>query len=640
MMMDIIAEGLEFILNEKGQLLKINLSPTVSYSEALIKENTGKSIDQFLSSILKNYLPTFPIDWIKKPYTLFFNPTEKKDNKQYGLLLKGILYEDKIYGSLSPSLGNGHHLEQTSAEEIPFNHAYLTQLFVKFKTTDNRLNHYLNHFPGVVFSQRADGSFAYIHEHFKNWIPQNPNRLLRSTQAFLQLIAEEDRQTYLQYLTQQNKTQQTDTLFYRLHISPEKMIHIMDIRTPQIAPSGLLLGYEGVWLDITRQTIAEKYLEKNSWKEHLALLTSGLLHDFSNIMAGIYSISELYDHQTQQDHPWKQGFSQIQNSAKEAQTLVRRILELHKDIKTKRDYFNLKTLIEQQRDLLKIILPKQTQLNFQFETAEFPVYIDDVRFRQSLVNFAVNTRDALNDRSGTINIQLKKISINQPLGTAFKPHTHCPKEGVLLSFQDNAGGIKPEWLSQIFNPFFTTKESSKGSGLGLYNTKLFVEDMGGLLGVQSTLHEGTCFYIYLPLATFDENDELPATQNILNEKRKRIFIYAYEDPSFFSLVERLQEMGWEVMCHHQPETLISTIHQLVPKPDIIYFIELADDKNLTTLAQSIQAQIPNIPLIKQFMLDDHLNEIDIKKLFHTVIERNTPLNTIIEILNNTLQIMV
>jgi hypothetical protein len=73
-----------------------------------------------------------------------------------------------------------------------------------------------------------------------------------------------------------------------------QVVYLLDVRTPSITSQGKLLGYDGVLIDITRQAIAEHRLSNSVWREGLATLTNGLVHDFSNLMAGIFSISELY----------------------------------------------------------------------------------------------------------------------------------------------------------------------------------------------------------------------------------------------------------------------------------------------------------------------------------------------------------
>ena len=90
-----------------------------------------------------------------------------------------------------------------------------------------------------------------------------------------------------------NGTAITNTFRIR-HAVTGRVAYVLEHRQPAISKNGLLLGYEVVWLDVTRQTIAEKRLSTAAWKETLAVLTLGMAHDFTNIIAGIHSLSESF----------------------------------------------------------------------------------------------------------------------------------------------------------------------------------------------------------------------------------------------------------------------------------------------------------------------------------------------------------
>ena len=109
-----------------------------------------------------------------------------------------------------------------------------------------------------------------------------------------------------------SKKPETFSFTYRIKIpTTDQIIYLLDVRTPIITPTNKLLGYDGVFVDITRQSIAEHRLSSSVWREGLATLTNGLVHDFSNLMAGIYSISELYHGMMEKDDPMIKGMGQI-----------------------------------------------------------------------------------------------------------------------------------------------------------------------------------------------------------------------------------------------------------------------------------------------------------------------------------------
>ena len=110
------------------------------------------------------------------------------------------------------------------------------------------------------------------------------------------------------------------TATYRVrHVHTGRVTYILERREAIISGNGLVLGYDGAWVDVTRQTIAEKRLASAVWKETLGVLTMGLAHDFSNIMAGIYSLSETYQTHSAADHPFQEGFGLIKRNALQAE---------------------------------------------------------------------------------------------------------------------------------------------------------------------------------------------------------------------------------------------------------------------------------------------------------------------------------
>jgi PAS domain S-box-containing protein len=362
----------------------------------------------------------------------------------------------------------------------------------------------LSLFPGVVFHQRPDFSFAFVGPGFEALLGLDPQPLARNGQPLLRLIHEQDERAFHAELERAALAERPFSSVYRV-LNPQTgaYVYLLDIRKAVRSPSGLLLGYEGIWLDITRQKIAEDRLSSRSWKESLSTLTRGLLQDFGSALTGIFSLSELYHSTLPLRHPLREGLALIRENAAEAQRLVRMILELNSDTAGERSYLNLGRLVRDQLNLLKLVLPRGTQLTGPGEDGAWPVHLDDTAFRQTLVNLAMNARDALRG-PGDIRIALRALAPGEAISTDAHPlPAPLPLPAVELTFTDNGVGILPAHLSRIFAPFFTTKESARGAGLGLYHARLFAEDCGGSISVSSTPGEGTTFHLVLPLADLD-----------------------------------------------------------------------------------------------------------------------------------------
>jgi PAS domain S-box-containing protein len=413
----------------------------------------------------------------------------------------------------SPSPGPGGHAPGDEAgglsssaglAELQQDPANFARIFLRLRTVEARLEQMLSLFPGVVFHQRPDFSFAFVGPGFEALLGLDPQPLARNGQPLLRLIHEQDERAFHAELERAALAERPFSSVYRV-LNPQTgaYVYLLDIRKAVRSPSGLLLGYEGIWLDITRQKIAEDRLSSRSWKESLSTLTRGLLQDFGSALTGIFSLSELYHSTLPLRHPLREGLALIRENAAEAQRLVRMILELNSDTAGERSYLNLGRLVRDQLNLLKLVLPRGTQLTGPGEDGAWPVHLDETAFRQTLVNLAMNARDALRG-PGDIRIALRALAPGEAISTDAHPlPAPLPLPAVELTFTDNGVGILPAHLSRIFDPFFTTKESARGAGLGLYHARLFAEDCGGSISVSSTPGEGTTFHLVLPLADLD-----------------------------------------------------------------------------------------------------------------------------------------
>lgn len=362
-------------------------------------------------------------------------------------------------------------------------------LILRLKQAESRLETYLHHFPGVLFSQRPDGSFAFVSPKMEEWIGDASKRLNRSTSGLRELIAPEDREKALSTISENSPLGKPYSLQYRI-LNPESraLIYVYDIRLPIVLSNGTHLQDEGIWIDVTRQAVAENRISHSLWKENLASITSGLVHDFSNSMAGIFSLSELYHAEMEPDHPRQEGMGQIKSHAMRAQKLVRRIVDMNRDIAADASYHNLETLIRDYEDIISIILPKSTQLDFQFPDEELLVYLDEVAFRQALTHFVTNTRDAL------------------PSGGTFGIHVDSIPGGFEIHIWDDGAGIPDSEKTRIFEPFYSTKDPDTAAGFGLYAAKAFVELAGGSIRLGAGRFPGAHFIVYLPDADSVRSD--------------------------------------------------------------------------------------------------------------------------------------
>ncbi|MFT3783294.1 MAG: ATP-binding protein [Nibricoccus sp.] len=505
----------------------------------------------------------------------------------------------QMHITLAPELAPRDLLKHAGIADFNPDPATFAKLFLRLRTAENRLDHYFAHLPGVVFNQRADLSFAFIGPGCEGLIGLESQSLSKDGQALLRLIHPNDERSYYQELDRNAAATKPFSLVYRvLNPTTGTYLYLLDIRSPIRASDGLLLGYEGVWLDITRQKIAEHHLTTHAWKESISSLTSGLLDEFSTAMTGIYSLSELYHKTLAAKHPLRDGLGLIRDNAAQAQRLLRKIIELNRDSPGEKVYANLGKLVRDQIDLLKIILPRGTQISGPLSDGDWPVLIDETAFRQTLVNFALNARDALRG-PGEIRIQLRRLEARaEPLSGTTPPLPATPGPAIELIFSDNGAGIDATHLPRIFDPFFSTKQSGQGSGLGLYHARLFAEAHGGQIAVRSTLGRGAELVLILPMAdlSLPKGTRSPMVPSQPKAKRTRVLYFEPGMTEEASVLDELYHPDWEVRTVCTPEHARRVLREEGARLELVIIRQARADAELRILLAEIRRDHPGLPI--------------------------------------------
>lgn len=250
----------------------------------------------------------------------------------------------------------------------------------------------------------------------------------------------------------------------------------------------------GVMIDITEIKEAELQLRTAQQLEALGQLAAGIAHDFNNILAVIMGYSEL----TKEDLPGRtrDRVAQIHRAAERGVSLTRQLLAFSRKQKLQPRVLNLNEVVEDIRTMLASALGGQTELITDLQSSLVPVKVDHGQMEQVLMNLAINARDAMRD-GGKLFIQTINVELTSEQGRMLEV---SPGKYALLEITDSGAGMNQETLARIFQPFFTTKPTGKGTGLGLATVYGIVKQSGGAIKVESELNVGTAFRIYLPAA--------------------------------------------------------------------------------------------------------------------------------------------
>jgi len=264
---------------------------------------------------------------------------------------------------------------------------------------------------------------------------------------------------------------------------------------PVFDAGGRFTGYRGTTTDLTERREAEERLRHVQKMEGVGQLTGGIAHDFNNILTVIISnIEALADGVT--DRPRLAGFAKmIDEAATHGTALTRQLLAFARKQALSPRETDINALILDTARLLRPTLGEQIEIESALDEGAWKAVIDRTQLSTSLLNLAVNARDAM-PKGGKLRFETANIVLDEASAYA-DPEAHIGPY-VMIAVSDTGTGIPAALLEKVFEPFFTTKEFGRGTGLGLSMVYGFVKQSGGHVRVESEQGRGTTIKLYLP----------------------------------------------------------------------------------------------------------------------------------------------
>ncbi len=258
-------------------------------------------------------------------------------------------------------------------------------------------------------------------------------------------------------------------------------------------------GSLAIVTDLTDKKNMEKKLLQTQKLESVGTMAGGIAHDFNNILTGILGYTAILQAGLSDNPELKEHTAVIEKSALKAANLVKKMLAFSRhSIPSTDASTSLGKIIEDSLSLMQSSLPKTIQVKLDLDNNLPPVKCDSTELLQIMLNLCLNARDAM-PTGGTITIsteliaaaEIKRLQLDQVIDA---------EEYVLLKVVDIGTGMTEEVKERIFDPFYTTKEVGKGSGLGLAMVYGIMQGIGGTIHVESNHGEGTVFNLFFPIA--------------------------------------------------------------------------------------------------------------------------------------------
>jgi two-component system cell cycle sensor histidine kinase/response regulator CckA len=247
--------------------------------------------------------------------------------------------------------------------------------------------------------------------------------------------------------------------------------------------------------DITERRRLESQLQQAQKMDAIGRLAGGVAHDFNNLLMVISAYAELMQDSLAAEHPLRRNVQEIMTASRRASDLTRQLLAFGRKQMQSLQLLDLNWIIQDINKMLPRLIGEDIQLVFVAGRNLGQVNADPVQIEQVVMNLAANARDAM-PHGGKLVIETASVRLDEAY---VQRHSIVPAgDYVLLAFTDTGQGIAPEHIAHIFEPFYTTKEEGKGTGLGLATVYGIVKQNGGFIWVYSEPGIGTTFKIYMP----------------------------------------------------------------------------------------------------------------------------------------------
>lgn len=356
----------------------------------------------------------------------------------------------------------------------------------------------LSHLPGMVFRCRIDRerTMEFVSDGCRDITGYDAADLIQNqTLSYRDLIYSKDREMVLEEISRALHERRHFQISYRIQtrVGEEKWVWEQGDGV-YLADGDEPVAVEGIVVDITPRRSLTQQIETRDRLATVGRMATGIAHDFNNIMSIITLYSGLLERQP--DHPRRnQYLSLISQQAYHASRLIRQLLDYSRNSIVEQQSINLASFLEEMVVLLQRAVPENVAVECNRFVDEALVRADPTRLQQVMINLAFNARDAM-PFGGTLSVLLDALEVrrgDQPADLDLQPG-----RWLRVQVTDTGFGIAAEVLPHIFEPFYTTKDPGRGTGMGLPQVQSIVEELGGAIGVQSQLGEGTTFSIYLP----------------------------------------------------------------------------------------------------------------------------------------------
>ncbi len=321
--------------------------------------------------------------------------------------------------------------------------------------------------------------------------------------------------------------------------------------------------------DATELKTLEAQFVQSQKMQAIGQLAGGVAHDFNNLLTAISGHCDLLLLRHDQGDPDYGDLVQISENANRAAALVSQLLAFSRKQTLQPEVLDLRDTLSDLTHLLNRLVGEKVTLTLSHDPVMKPIRADKRQLEQVLMNLVVNARDAM-PQGGEIRVETQVVNLTQALE---RDRATVPAgDWVTVKVTDQGIGIDPDKIQKVFEPFYTTKRTGEGTGLGLSTAYGIIKQTGGYIFVDSFKGSGTTFSLYFPVNKLDPSEIVAEVEEKLPEAPKHgegvVLLVEDEAPvrAFASRALRLR--GYTVLEAENAEDALRTLEDPALSVDV------------------------------------------------------------------------
>jgi PAS domain S-box-containing protein len=365
---------------------------------------------------------------------------------------------------------------------------------------------------------------------------------------------------------------------------------------------GRLVGHVAINRDITENLRSaeervklEDQLRQAQKVEAIGRLAGGVAHDFNNLTAIILGYGEMLQERLRQEDPALKWMEQIMEAGRRSAALTRQLLAFSRKQTLLPEVLDLNALLRNLEKMLGRLIGEDIQLQFRLAADLGRIKADPGQIEQVVTNLVLNARDAM-PRGGRLTVETADVELDAAYA---RDHEGAiPGEYVRLALTDTGCGMDEAALARLFEPFYTTKERGKGTGLGLPTVLGIVKQSGGYIWVSSEPGRGSTFEIYLPRTDAAARAKAIEAGGDAPRGSGEQILLVEDETSLRNLCEAiLSRLGYRVsVAGSGPEALL-LLEERQLEPDLVITDVIMPGMSGAELAERLRGKRPELKVI-------------------------------------------